>query len=45
MQKLNIWSSNNKFKIANSTLESHNYQQGSNDFATIVLNKDERQCD
>ena len=39
---LNIWSSNNKFKIANSTLESHNYQlKGSNDFATIVLNKDE----
>ena len=39
---LNIWSSNNKFKITNSTLESHNYQlKGSNDFATIVLNKDE----
>ena len=38
---LNIWSSNNKFKIANSTLESHNYQlKGSNDFATIVLNKE-----
>lgn len=38
---LNIWSSSNNIDILNSSLVSRNlHPKGSNDFATIVLNKD-----